>query len=79
MAKAKEAVEQSVILLKNDGETLPFTDKIRTIAIVGPLADAAHDQMGTWVFDGEKAHTQTLLPALKEMYGDKVTFIYSRL
>lgn len=76
LAKAKEAVEQSVILLKNDGETLPFTDKIRTIAIVGPLADAAHDQMGTWVFDGEKAHTQTLLPALKEMYGDKVTFIY---
>ena len=76
LAKAKEAVEQSVILLKNDGETLPFIDKIRTIAVVGPLADAAHDQMGTWVFDGEKAHTQTLLPALKEMYGDKVTFIY---
>ncbi|WP_278622558.1 beta-glucosidase BglX [Parabacteroides gordonii] len=76
LAKAKEAVEQSVILLKNDEETLPFTDKIRTIAVVGPLADAAHDQMGTWVFDGEKAHTQTLLPALKEMYGDKVTFIH---
>ena len=76
LAKAKEAVEQSVILLKNDRETLPFTDKIRTIAVVGPLADAPHDQMGTWVFDGEKAHTQTVLSALKEMYGDKVQFIY---
>ena len=76
LAKAKEAVEQSVILLKNDRETLPFTDKIRTIAVVGPLADAPHDQMGTWVFDGEKAHTQTVLAALKEMYGDKVQFIY---
>lgn len=76
LAKAKEAAEQSVILLKNDRETLPFTDKIRTIAVVGPLADAPHDQMGTWVFDGEKAHTQTVLAALKEMYGDKVQFIY---
>lgn len=76
LAKAKEAVEQSVILLKNDRETLPFTDKIRTIAVVGPLADAPHDQMGTWVFDGEKAHTQTVLTALKGMYGDKVQFIY---
>ena len=76
LAKAKEAVEQSVILLKNDRETLPFTNKIRTIAVVGPLADAPHDQMGTWVFDGEKAHTQTVLTALKEMYGDKVQFIY---
>ena len=76
LAKAKEAAKQSVILLKNDRETLPFTDKIRTIAVVGPLADAPHDQMGTWVFDGEKAHTQTVLAALKEMYGDKVQFIY---
>ena len=76
LAKAKEAAEQSVILLKNDRETLPFTDKIRTIAVVGPLADAPHDQMGTWVFDGEKIHTQTVLAALKEMYGDKVQFIY---
>ena len=76
LAKAKEAAEQSVILLKNDRETLPFTDKIRTIAVVGPLADAPHDQMGTWVFDGEKIHTPTVLAALKEMYGDKVQFIY---
>lgn len=76
LAKAKEAAEQSVILLKNNRKTLPFTDKIRTIAVVGPLADAPHDQMGTWVFDGEKAHTQTVLTTLKEMYGDKVQFIY---
>lgn len=76
LAKAKEAAEQSIILLKNDRATLPFTDKIRTVAVVGPLADAPHDQMGTWVFDGEKEHTQTVLNALKEMYGDQVKFIY---
>lgn len=76
LAKAKEAAEQSVILLKNDKATLPFTDKVRTIAIVGPLADAPHDQLGTWVFDGEKVQTQTVLTALKELYSDKVQFLY---
>lgn len=76
LAKAKEAAEQSAILLKNDGETLPFTEKIRTIAVVGPMADAPHDQLGTWCFDGEKAHTQTPLKALREMYGDRVQVIY---
>lgn len=76
LAKAKETAEQSVILLKNDKETLPFTNKVRTIAVVGPLADAPHDQLGTWVFDGEKAQTQTVLTALKELYGDKVQFLY---
>jgi beta-glucosidase len=40
------------------------------------LADAPHDQMGTWVFDGEKAHTQTPLAALRAVYGDKVRIIY---
>lgn len=76
LAKAKEVAEQSIILLKNEGETLPFTDKIRSIAVIGPLADAPHDQMGTWVFDGEKTRTQTILAALNGMYGDKVQILY---
>ena len=76
LAKAKEAAEQSVILLKNENEVLPLTDKVRTVAVVGPMADAPYDQLGTWVFDGEKSHTQTPLNALKEMYGDKVRVIY---
>lgn len=76
LAKAKEAAEQSAILLKNDNETLPFTGKVRTIAVVGPMADAPHDQLGTWCFDGEKEHTQTPLRALREMYGNRVQVIY---
>lgn len=76
LAKAKEAAEQSVILLKNEGRILPLNDRIRTIAVVGPLADAPHDQLGTWVFDGEKEHTETPLKALRENYGDKVQILY---
>lgn len=73
---AKTAAEQSVILLKNDAQTLPFTDKVKTVAVVGPMADAPYEQMGTWVFDGEKEHTQTPLKAIREMYGDKVNVIF---
>lgn len=40
------------------------------------MADAPHDQLGTWVFDGEKSHTQTPLTALREMYGKQVQIIY---
>lgn len=75
---AKTAAEQSVILLKNDNRTLPFTDKVRTLAIIGPMADAPYEQMGTWVFDGEKAHTQTPLKAIQEMYGNKVKIIFEK-
>lgn len=75
---AKTAAEQSVILLKNENQTLPFTDKIKTLAAIGPMADAPYEQMGTWVFDGEKEHTQTPLTAIKEMYGDKVKVLFEK-
>lgn len=76
LAAAKRAVEESAILLKNEKEVLPLKENIRTLAVVGPMADAPHDQLGTWVFDGEKTHTQTPLSALKAMYGDRVQVLY---
>lgn len=73
---AKQAAIESAILLKNDKEVLPLQSSVKTVAVVGPMANAPYEQMGTWVFDGEKTHTQTPLNAIKEMYGDKVQVIY---
>ncbi|MDR1671497.1 MAG: beta-glucosidase BglX [Alistipes sp.] len=64
LAAAKEAAVQSAVLLKNDG-VLPLAG-VRTLAVVGPMADAPHDQLGTWIFDGQKSHTVTPLTALRE-------------
>ena len=79
---ARRAVEESVILLKNDGVLPLKPEGIRSILVTGPMADAPHDQLGTWVFDGDKAHTITPLKALQERFPGKVTFIpgldYSR-
>lgn len=75
---ARKAAEQSVILLKNDNGILPLSKDIRTLAVVGPMADAPYEQLGTWVFDGEKEHTETPLKAIREMYGDRVNVIYEQ-
>lgn len=40
------------------------------------MADAPHDQLGTWAFDGEKDSTVTVLDALRDIYGDKMQIIY---
>ncbi|MFI3322133.1 MAG: beta-glucosidase BglX [Rikenellaceae bacterium] len=76
LAAAKQAAEESLILLKNSNNTLPLAQKGQTIAIVGPLADAPYEQMGTWVFDGEKEHTVTPLAAIKEKYGKDNKIIF---
>lgn len=73
---AKEAAIQSAILLKNNREVLPIQPSVKSVAIVGPLADAPYEQMGTWVFDGDKKYTQTPLTAIKALVGDQVQVIY---
>ena len=77
---AQKSAEESAILLKNDG-VLPLKSGLR-ILVTGPLADAPHDQLGTWAFDGEKEHTVTPLKALQQMFPGKVTYVpglsYSR-
>lgn len=64
---AKQTAIESAILLKNDGNVLPL-DKAKTILVTGPLANAPHDQLGTWAFDGQKEHTVTPLAALRKEY-----------
>ena len=76
LAKAKQASIESIILLKNEKGILPLNENVKSVAIIGPMADAPHEQMGTWVFDGEKERTITPLAALREEYGDKVKINY---
>lgn len=77
LEKAKQTVIESTVLLKNENNILPLKENIKSIAVVGPLSDAPHDQLGTWSFDGEKSHTITPLTSLKEEYGDKIKINYA--
>ena len=82
LAAAQKSAEESAILLKNDGVLPLKAEAVRNILVTGPMANAPHDQLGTWAFDGDKTHTVTPLKALQERFPGKVTFVpglrYSR-
>ena len=67
---ARRMAAEGAILLKNDNNILPLAARPGKIAVAGPMADALHDQNGTWCFDLEKQHTVTPLAALRERYGE---------
>ena len=73
---ARRTAEEAAILLKNDGVLPLDASRIRTILVTGPMADAPHDQLGTWAFDGDKTHTVTPLAALWERFGGKARIVY---
>lgn len=64
---ARDFARRSAVLLKNEG-ALPLDQQL-TIAVVGPMADAPHEQLGTWTFDGQAETSRTPVAALREHLG----------
>lgn len=47
---ALESALESLVLLKNDNNTLPLSGDIKKIAVIGPCADDVQAQLGDWSF-----------------------------
>ena len=75
---AKQTAIQSVVMLKNEKNTLPLSKNIKNIAVIGPLADDPFEQLGTWAFDKNIEDTQTPMDALNEVYGNDLDIHYSK-
>lgn len=65
---ARSLARDSCVLLKNE-QGLPLGEHARRVAVIGPLADAPGEQLGCWVFDGEREHSQTVFAALQDRLG----------
>lgn len=62
---AKQAAVESCVLLQNRNDVLPLNKNLSKIAVIGPLADDGYEQLGTWIFDGEERHSQSILSAVQ--------------
>lgn len=45
---ALEVAKKSIVLLKNDNETLPLSKNLKTIAFIGPMVKEYKENMGFW-------------------------------
>ncbi|MEO1247292.1 MAG: glycoside hydrolase family 3 N-terminal domain-containing protein [Pseudomonadota bacterium] len=77
LATAKQAALEGAVLLSNEQGVLPLdAGRLESIAVIGPLADAPCEQLGTWIFDGDPELSVTPLRALESLLGDSVTIRY---
>ena len=73
-ATAKQAALESAVLLTNEHDVLPLDrSRLASLAVLGPLADAPKDQLGTWIFDGDPDLSVTPLEAIETLLGDAVS------
>lgn len=75
---ARNAALESVVLLKNDHGVLPLSaEGLTRLAVVGPLADAPYEQLGTWIFDGDPRLSVTPLAAIRDLLAERVEVGYA--
>src|SRR6267142_833378 len=77
-AAAREIAGRSMVLLKNDHETLPLSKNIGSIAVIGPLADNKSAPLGWWSGDGRDSDTVTPLAGIKAKVSPQTKVSYAK-
>ncbi|NIM50743.1 MAG: glycosyl hydrolase [Gemmatimonadales bacterium] len=78
VAAARDAARKSMVLLKNDGALLPFSEDIGSIAVIGPLADNQTDLLGSWHARGRPEDMVTVLAGIRRRAAPTTTVTYAR-
>jgi beta-glucosidase len=77
-AAARAIADRSMVLLKNERETLPLSKSIRSIAVIGPLADDRRAPLGWWSGDGKPEDTITPLAGIKAKVSSQTKVSYAK-
>lgn len=69
------AARESIVLLKNDGNTLPLKKDLKTIAVIGPNADAPDVLLGN--YNGQPSVSYTPLAGIRQKVSPSTNVLYS--
>ncbi len=65
VAAARKVAARSIVLLKNEGNVLPLAKSVRSIALIGALANSQKEVLGSWTGDGREQDAVTVLQGIK--------------
>ncbi|MDY0252794.1 MAG: glycoside hydrolase family 3 N-terminal domain-containing protein [Tenuifilaceae bacterium] len=74
---ARDFARRSIVLLKNENNTLPLSKDIKSIAVIGPLADSQKDMIGSWSAAGDYKKSVTLLQGIKNKVGENTRILHT--
>ncbi|MGR4877565.1 beta-glucosidase BglX [Pseudoxanthomonas sp. LARHCG66] len=77
-ADARRMAQKSLVLLENDNQVLPLSKAVRTLAVIGPLADHRRAMLGNWAVAGREEDAVTPLEGLKAALGDRTRLVVAK-
>lgn len=63
---ARQTAEKTAVLLRNEGNVLPLRKDLRSLAVIGPLADSQVDILGSWSIHANRSDAITIAQGLRE-------------
>lgn len=75
---ARDIARQSMVLLKNEDHLLPLKTDVRSIAVIGPLADDKVDLLGPVHALGRPDEAVTVLQGIKDEVSPNTTVRYAK-
>ncbi len=81
---ARDFSKRTFVLLKNDNmpgknaPVLPLSKDIKSIALIGPLADNQREMIGSWSAAGDYTKSVTLLQGIRNKLGKNVKINYAK-
>ncbi|MGJ1241944.1 glycoside hydrolase family 3 N-terminal domain-containing protein [Sphingobacterium sp. G1-14] len=73
---ARQVARESIVLLKNDQHILPLSKSLKRIAVIGPNADNAYNQLGDYTAPQAEGKVQTLLTGIRAAVGNSTRVDY---
>ncbi|MBC7989511.1 MAG: glycoside hydrolase family 3 C-terminal domain-containing protein [Luteimonas sp.] len=75
---ARDMAGESLVLLKNEGNVLPLSKTLRTLAVIGPLAQDRKAMLGSWAAAGRPEDAVTPLEGLQAAVGKGTEVLYAK-
>ena len=81
---ARDVARKSIVLLKNatlpgqEKQLLPLSKDVKQLAVIGPLADARREMIGSWSAAGDWKKSVTLLEGIKAAVSTKANVLFAR-
>jgi len=75
---SRDVARKSIVLLKNDKQLLPLSKNIKRLAVIGPLANARKEMIGSWSAAGDWAKAVTLLEGIKAGVSPSTQVLYAK-
>lgn len=75
---ASQLASESMVLLKNNSNTLPINQNVKQIALIGPMAADKINLMGSWSYNGKESDVESIHEGIEKEFGKTMTIHYAK-